>query len=53
MVKASAKTTSCLGDASSIPAKVNLFVWICLLMVWLLQGGFTVHRTCLEGGHMH
>ena len=53
MVKASAKTTS-PGDTSSISARVNLFVWIHLLMVWLLpagQCGFTVHRACLEDGH--
>ena len=33
-----------------------MFVWTCLLMVWLLpacQGGFTVHRACLEDGHMY
>ena len=46
----------CPGDTSSIPARVNLFVWTCSLMVWLLpasQGGFTVHRACLEDGHMY
>ena len=46
----------CLGDTSLTPASVNLSVWTCLLMIWLLpagQGGFTVHRACLEDGHMH
>ena len=41
---------------SSTPARFNLSVWTCLLMVWLLlagQGGFTVHRACLEDGHMY
>ena len=35
---------------------VILSVWTCLLMVWLLpagQGGFTVHRACLEDGHTY
>ena len=59
MVKASAKTTSCKpcpGDASSVPTRINLFGWTCLLMAWLLpagQSGFTVHRACLEDGHMY
>ena len=59
MVKASAKTMSCKPlstEASSIPASVNLFVRTCFLMVWLLpagQGGFTMHRACLEDGHMY
>ena len=44
------------GDASSIPARVSLLVWICLFMVWLLpadQGSFTMHRACLEDGLMY
>ena len=58
MVKASAKTTSCKplsGHTSSTTSRVSLSVWTCLLMVWLLsagQRGFTVHRACLEDGHM-
>ena len=41
---------------SLTPARVNLSVWTCLLMVWLLpagQGGFTMHRACLEDGHIY
>ena len=58
MVKASAKTTSCksLSRRCEFDSRVNLFVWTCLLKVWLLpagQGGFTVHRVCLEDGQMY
>ena len=36
-----------LAQMVKASAKINLSVWTCLLMVWLLpadQGGFTVHR---------
>ena len=45
-----------LSHICTTPARVSLSVWTCLLMVWLLpagQGGFTVHRVCLEDGHMY
>ena len=44
----------CPGDTT--PARINLSVWTCSLLVWLLyagQVGFTVHRACLEDGHMY
>ena len=58
MVKASAKTTSCkpLSGRYEFDSSQGQFVWAYLLMVWLLpagQGGFTVHRVCLEDGHIY
>ena len=57
MVKAYAKTTSCKPLSRRYEFNSSQGQFVCLdMFVKLLpagQGGFTVHRACLEDGHMY